>query len=368
MPMEKKNRNTVNEWCTHYERVRPDYLRFTTKIESLLSDILQARDIGYHLIEARTKDAASFREKIVRSSKSYTNPMEELTDLTGLRIITYYQDDAALIGELIKSEFDVDSTNSVEYSPIDSEFGYRSAHYVVRLSDSRGPLVEWAGLAGLRAEIQVRTVLQHAWAAISHKLQYKREHDVPTPLRRKLFRLSALFELADDEFVSLRDASGLLSRQIDSQLAEGNRNIRIDHVSLHQFIEQSLVVSELCVLAAEVGFSFDDPNDPDDSDRDTISDLVLLAGYARLNTLSQFENVLEGASSWAKAYFTEQYARNGSSDGDEWYVSPAFMCELVLIRSHISHLRPGYLLQLGWDRSIASRVFKVAQDFRPLEA
>lgn len=366
--MEKRDRNTVNEWCTHYERVRPDYLRFTTKIESLLSDILQAKDIGYHLIEARTKDAASFREKIVRSSKSYTSPLDELTDLTGLRIITYYQDDAALIGELIKSEFVVDGSNSVEHSPVDAEFGYRSAHYVVRLSDSRAQLVEWAGLAGLRAEIQVRTVLQHAWAAISHKLQYKRENDVPTPLRRKLFRLSALFELADDEFVSLRDASGMLSKQIDSQLAKGDRNIRIDHVSLSQFIEQSPVVSELCALAAEVGFNFDDPNDLDDSDRDTTSDLVLLAGYARLNTLSQFENALEGASSWARAYFNEQYVQSGSSSKHKWYVSPAFICELVLIRSHVSHLRPGYLLQLGWDRGIASRVFNVAKDFRPLEA
>lgn len=365
--MAKDIRNTVDECCAHYDRVRPDYLRFTTKIESLLSDILQARDIGYHLIESRTKEAASFREKIVRASKSYTNPLEELTDLTGLRIITYYQDDAELIGKLIKSEFDVDSSNSVEHSPVDAEFGYRSAHYVVRLSDSRAQLVEWAGLAGLRAEIQVRTVLQHAWAAISHKLQYKRENDVPTPLRRKLFRLSALFELADDEFVSLRDASGILSQQIDSQLAKGNRNIRIDHVSLSQFIDQSPLVSELCALAAEVGFNFNDPGHPDDSDRDTISDLVLLAGYARLNTLSQFETSLGGALSWAKAYLSEQYVQSGSSSKHQWYVSPAFICELLLIRSHVSHLRPGYLLQLGWDRGIASRVFKVAKDFHPHE-
>lgn len=358
--MAKKDRKTVNECCAHYDHVRPDYLRFTTKIESLLSDILQAKNIGYHLIESRTKDAASFREKIERASKSYTDPLEELTDLAGLRIITYYQDDAALIGELIKCEFDVDSTNSVEHSPVDAEFGYRSAHYVVRLNDRRSQLVEWAGLAGLRAEIQVRTVLQHAWAAISHKLQYKRDNDVPTQLRRKLFRLSALFELADDEFVSLRDASGVLSQQIDSQLATGNRNIRIDHVSLSQFIEISPLVSELCALSAEAGFKFEDPR-LDDSDRDTISDLVQLAAYARLDKLSQFEITLEGALSWAKAYFNEQYAQSNS----DWYVSPAFICVLLLIRSHVSHLRPGYLLQLGWDREVASRVFRVAKDFAP---
>lgn len=363
--MAKNDGNTVNEWCAQYDRVRPDYLRFTSKMESLLSDILQAKKIGYHLIEARTKDAASFREKIVHASKSYANPLEELTDFTGLRIITYYQDDAALIGELIKSEFEVDGSNSIEHSPVDAEFGYRSAHYVVRLSDNRSQLVEWVGLTGLRAEIQVRTVLQHAWAAISHKLQYKRENDVPTQLRRKLFRLSALFELADDEFVSLRDASGILIQQIDTQLATGNRNIRIDYVSLSQFIEKSPLVSELSALAAEVGFNFDDPNHPDHSDENTISDLVQLAAHARLNTLSQLETALQGASSWAKAYFSDQYIQSSSSRKHGWYVSPAFICELLLIRSHISHLRPGYLLQLGWDRDIASRVFRVAKDFVP---
>lgn len=48
------------------------------------------------------------------------------------------------------------------------------------------------------------TVLQHAWATISHKLDYKSEVDVPRELRRSLFRLSALLELADKEFVDLR--------------------------------------------------------------------------------------------------------------------------------------------------------------------
>jgi trimethylamine:corrinoid methyltransferase-like protein len=55
----------------------------------------------------------------------------------------------------------------------------------------------------MHAEVHVRTVLQHAWAAISHSLQYKKEDDVPAALRRRLNRLAALLELADQEFTTL---------------------------------------------------------------------------------------------------------------------------------------------------------------------
>jgi hypothetical protein len=209
--MKNSDKNTITEWCAHYDRAHSDYSRFTEKIKLLLSDILQANGIGYHLIEARTKSTASFREKIARSSKSYTNPLRELTDLTGLRIITYYQD-------------------------------------------------------------------------------------------------------------------------------------------------------------VEAGFIFDDLSDPDDSNQDATSDLVLLAGHARINTLSQFENILVKSLPWVESYFADQFFFDENTGDHEWHVSAPFICELVLIRTHVSHLRPCYLLQLGWDRSIASRVFKVAKDFRPREA
>jgi len=355
---------TVDEWCIEYERIRPEYFRYTKKIESLLTDLLAAKQLGYHLIEARTKDIASFREKIIDASKTYKNPLEDLTDLSGLRVIAYYQDDADLIGELIKSEFIIDSHNSVEHSPDGAEFGYRSTHYVVRLTDKRAHLLEWAGLNGFEAEIQVRTVLQHAWAAISHKLQYKREEDIPKQLRRKLFRLSALFELADDEFISLRDASGSLTREIDTKLASGHRNIQIDHVSLSQFIDKSSLVESLCAIASEVGFDFDTLGISDSLDS-TLSDVIQIATLAGISTLAEFEAALETTHAWAKDYLQKQYSKNGSSETSRWYASPAFICGLLLIKVYISQLKPRHLTQLGWDNKIASRIITIAKDFTP---
>lgn len=354
---------SIDDWCFQYEKVRPDYLRFTSKIQSLVEDLLQARGIGFHVIESRTKEISSFREKITRTSKSYSDPLTELTDLSGLRIVTYYQSDASLATELIKAEFDIDNSNSIEHSPCGAEFGYRSAHYVVRLSKSRSKLLEWGGLADFRIEIQVRTVLQHAWAAVSHKLQYKRETDIPEQLRRKLFRLSALFEIADDEFIALRDASTKLSEEINAKLSHGNQNIKIDYVSLSQFLEKSDAVSQLCQHAIDAGFSFEFYEAGEIPIEESVSDLIQVASFAEVSDIAALDSALRDASSWARQYLIEQYEEGESDNSSTWYATPAFICILILIKTFISKMSIYALVQTGWDADIASRVLKTAVGF-----
>lgn len=353
-----------------YDRLRPEYVRFTQKLEALLRELLRAKRVDAHLIESRTKEASSLREKLSQAAKSYTDPLNEVIDLAGIRVITYYQDDANAIAALIESEFIVDQENSVVHSATAAEFGYRSAHYVVKLSQSRASLLEWYGLSEYRAEIQVRTVLQHAWAAISHKLQYKREEDVPAVLKRKLFRLSALFELADDEFVSLRDASGNVKQQISEQLSIGNRKLPLDYVSLSKLLATSSTVAQFCEIAAEVGFDFDGVDGlPDEEDyQDTVSDLIQLASIAGISTLEAFERVMDDALPWAKAYLAAQFDGNINNGNSGWHVTPSFICELILIAAAIKHIRLGNLLRLGFNRGIGNRVFATATQFGAREA
>lgn len=359
--MVRKTTPSNDEWVAAYESRRIHQSRYTKKLESLLIEILEAKQIGFHLIEARTKDIESFREKISRTSKAYNNPLEEITDLTGLRIITYYQNDAMLIGEAIESEFEIDETHSVKHAPVDSEFGYRSAHYIVTLKASRTDLIEWAGLSSFKAEIQVRTVLQHAWAAISHKLQYKRENDVPKSLRRKLFRLSALFELADDEFMSLRDASEKLAEEIELQITEGAPDIPIDHLSISQFISQSLLISELSDMAAEAGFKFERSRSDDVK---VISDLIQLITRTKLKDLTEIHATLNNSLPWAQKYLQEQLDACIASGSANWTVSDVFICMLIIIRSQIAFLQKETLYELGWNHEIASRVYEIAKNFK----
>lgn len=343
-------------------------MRFTSKLETLVRDLLAAENIEYHLLESRTKEVASFGSKVARSSKTYRDPLSEVTDLCGIRIIAYYQDQADTIGRLITSEFVVDEENSLVHAATGAEFGYKSAHFIVRLSQERVALREWLGMSTFCAEIQVRTVLQHAWAAISHKLQYKRDEDVPQPLKRKLFRLSALFELADDEFVSLRDVSGVFKQEIVNKLTGGNRKIPLDAVSLGQLFATSPIVAEICAIAEEVGFNFDPPDYDDEDEDDRLSDLLKLSGISDLRTVEEFDTMLSDSLAWAKQYLGAQFNASGGTSTGKWHVSPAFVCELILLHARVASFRLGHLLVSGYAHESARRIYGVAQSFKVNEA
>ena len=82
----------------------------------------------------------------------------------------------------------------------EGQFGYQSWHYVIAFPEKWLSVPSLCDFRGLRAELQLRTIAQHLWAAASHKLQYKAESSVPLPIRRSIHRVSALLETVDLEF------------------------------------------------------------------------------------------------------------------------------------------------------------------------
>jgi ppGpp synthetase/RelA/SpoT-type nucleotidyltranferase len=68
----------------------------------------------------------------------------------------------------------------------------------------------------LKIELQIRTVIQDAWSILDHKIKYK--NSIPQNLKRRINRLSALFEIADDEFLNIQKEISQLERKINSRL------------------------------------------------------------------------------------------------------------------------------------------------------
>jgi ppGpp synthetase/RelA/SpoT-type nucleotidyltranferase len=170
-----------------------------------LSALLAANDVTLGVpMESRVKAWASLAEKMDRKQLTIES-LFDLHDLVGVRAILLFRSDLAKVIELIKSTFDVVSLEDTAARLGDSEFGYQSQHFVVRLPKSWLLLPSLAGFNDFCVELQVRTIAQHIWAAASHKLQYKQESGVPRPLRRTINRVSALLETVDLEFERVLD-------------------------------------------------------------------------------------------------------------------------------------------------------------------
>lgn len=186
----------LSRLAAEYQQVLPYADFWQKRLDGQLRKVvLETNVVLAFPIESRIKHWSSLRDKLVRQKPK---SIEEVQDLLGFRIVTLFRSDALAISDALKCDplFRIIRTyNTFDRLEVD-RFGYTSLHIVVEL-----PFAEDQSQARLplRAEIQVRSVAQHLWAAASHTLQYKHEADVPPPVRRTVYRLAALLETADLE-------------------------------------------------------------------------------------------------------------------------------------------------------------------------
>src|SRR4051794_36039552 len=102
----------IAEWVRRYDTERHRYERLADKIRQLLAEILHDEGIRA-TCESRAKCLESFREKIGRSGKDYRDPLVEVTDLAGVRLILQSLEDVERVGRVIAREFEIDQTRSV---------------------------------------------------------------------------------------------------------------------------------------------------------------------------------------------------------------------------------------------------------------
>jgi len=191
-----------SEIGNQFQKSKPEYDRLGSNLVQALKTFLNEKDIPYLDVYYRIKKFDSFYEKIER--KKYKNPFDEIEDICGIRVICYYASDIEKISELITKEFKIlQEEDKADLLGL-KEFAYRSRHFILRINKKWTSAPNYRNLENLKAEVQVRTILMHAWAEIEHKLNYKSDSQVPDKFQRKLFRLSAKFEEADEQFEELK--------------------------------------------------------------------------------------------------------------------------------------------------------------------
>lgn len=183
-----------------YQENQGEYQIAGDELVKKLTKVFDDSDLHIHTISGRLKEFGSLERKV--QAKAYTS-LSEVTDLLGVRVIGYFRNEIEYACQLIADSCDVDIPNSGSRGASEPDrFGYQSMHFVVRV----GVLELTPNPIPIHAEIQVRTILQHAWAEIEHGLNYKSEAELPDEIRRSLYRSAAVLEGSDIEFVRNRKA------------------------------------------------------------------------------------------------------------------------------------------------------------------
>jgi putative GTP pyrophosphokinase len=215
-------------------------------------------------VRGRQKKFDSFYKKYLKLLKAEEEPV--ITDLIGLRVICPFLEDLKLVEKTLREHFSVLEVDKKGAHFSFKEFGYESVHLLISIPSE---IIKKRGNAGCTiAEVQIRTILQDAWAEVEHELVYKAEFTpFDDPLKRKLAAVNASLSLADSIFQEIRS----YQKQLNSELGK-----RRD--SFYRKIEEETdaFLFEDTEEAAGKEFSYE----PVDIEKVTIDELLLNALYA----------------------------------------------------------------------------------------
>lgn len=218
--------STKKELEDQYKKLYPLYKRLCKEVIFVLKDEIHKLQIKVHGISSRIKTFDSFFAKIIEKEIS-TDPFKHVSDVAGVRVVCLYRSDLELLGKIISENFDVESSDTSR-TRSETQFGYMADHYLVKLSSEfRGR--RYDEIKPLACEIQIRTVLMDAWASVSHHLDYKKDTDVPSELKKDFNAVSGLLYAADTHFE-------LFKQGIDKSKAKLLESLRSDKFDLTQEI------------------------------------------------------------------------------------------------------------------------------------
>jgi len=258
------------------------YEKLATEVRYIIKKELEDIGVKPASIISRAKEVDKFEEKIDR--KGYKDPLSQTTDLAGVRVVCAYESEIAMVENIIDAEFDVvERVNKKSKLGVD-RMGYNGKAFVVKLGNdyTRG---RYKDIVGFVCEIQVRTILQDAWAIIDHQLVYKQKETIPERLQRSLNNLSSMLEVAQGVFDSIKIER---DRYLEYIRDTKNRDKRI-------FLNQPINYDTLIEYSR---WKYPDLN-PSDKLTQMILEDIDLEDY---HTLQQIDIVVERARDAVSAY------------------------------------------------------------------
>lgn len=279
--------NKIDNIMEQYRSQKSSFLQIETIVVEKLQAIVNESKLSISSIEHRIKEENSLHGKLLLKGDKYDS-LEDITDILGLRIICFFSKDVDIIKEYIEKAFVIDWKNSVDKRALlnPESFGYLSLHYICSLPEDEG---YDTNLCSKRFEIQIRSILQHTWAAIYHDLGYKTEFGIPREYIRDFSRIAGLLELADKEFGEIREALSNYEQNMATSLQTlDTPPININVISLQEWAKNSTLAKEMNIKLDYTDF------------QDCIQDLKCI----QIETLSSLESSIQSTHDTLVSYIS----------------------------------------------------------------
>lgn len=306
-PSSTNKASSASQFRQVYESEHDKWTQVAARLGALIADEMERLNLDV-LVQARAKTPGSFERKVrriirERASFDYAKSIE---DLAAVRIITHDRHDKEQAIAGFKNLLRARGARTLEASTAEREhqlwpweFAYRSHHLSFQLSEEFFDDSDcWSVSRGRWIELQVRTVAEHAWAAIDHEYRYKSIAPLSSRATRILFMLSAQLEAIDFQLENLR---GMVLADLGpdgERLRAGDANVEINSANVQLMLSAREPIQHLLGRARDAGWDLPEPVQVDTTQPSSRSNLERPRIYTA-DELSAAESELAAASQLA---------------------------------------------------------------------
>ena len=354
------NKRRIDEIGIKYVESLKLYEEYAVRIRNLIQDLVELEGVEFYAIDGWAEAPA----ELLRSISSLEE--EELggVDLVTVRVLLRFPGDVLRIEELVKSEFEIDEARSVPSSGLEDpyRFGYPAVVYILSLSNSRADLREWAKYKNLSFRLELRTMLQEAWATIFPKVSQTVGTASEKKMTRELVLLAALLEKADQGFLSLRNEikdEALLIPPKQQGLPENNNTVEAEKLFTDEelynlFRSDAMLLGRWNAVTADAGF----PEFTPEAGylRESFAYLCKILRAANINTLSEVRKFLADMEDGDKGLRQLKTIHDTFDRNTKWRMDPFSALFLLVLNFRWEDLKdkedtqPGGTLKKGSDR------------------
>ncbi|MBQ7593936.1 MAG: RelA/SpoT domain-containing protein [Synergistaceae bacterium] len=327
------------------------YEEYAARIRNLVQDLVELEGVEFYAIEGWAKSPA----ELMRMLSSLDEKDLAGIDLVTIRVLLRFPADVLKIEDVVKAEFAIDPARSVPSSGLDDpyRFGYPAVVYILSLTDKRSKLREWEKYKDLDFRLELRTMLQEAWATISQKINQPVGEAAERKMTRELVLLAGLLETADKGFLSLHNEvqeEALLippSTQILKNKPElTNAETLFTNEELYNlFREDNSLLGRWNAIAIDAGFPEFTPSA--DYLRESFSHLCNIFRTAGIDTLSEVRKFLADMENENKGLRQLRTIHDTFRKNTNWRVDPFSALFLLVLNFKWEDLKDKDLVKLN---------------------